>query len=262
MIWVIAWLPLAFLISWKINWRPTQPLTLQQKLPLLITLYLIAPIVLWGITVATGASFQSYGLVWQFQRLPAIAGGFLLGIAGLIVLFFSQNWLGWMNWQWQQIQQFQQSLLPGLILGLGVGLIEELIFRGFLLTQLQQIWSPWGAAAIASIIFSVLHLVWEGRQGLPQLPGLWLMGMVLVLARWTDGGNLSLAWGLHAGWICGMSAIDAAQLVTYRDRVPTWVTGLDQKPLAGLMGILFLLGTGVFLLLTIKFSEAGWGLAS
>jgi hypothetical protein len=73
------------------------------------------------------------------------------------------------------------------------------------------------------------------------------MGMVLVLARWVDGGDLGLAWGLHAGWVWAIATLDTTLLLPYTERGATWLRGIDNKPLAGLMGILFLLGTAAML---------------
>ena len=98
------------------------------------------------------------------------------------------------------------------------------------------------------MIFAVLHLVWEQTETLPQLPGLWLMGMVLVLARLADGHNLGIAWGLHAGWVWAIATIDTAGLITYTDKVSAWVTGINKKPLAGLTGIMCVSATGGVLL--------------
>jgi hypothetical protein len=134
-----------------------------------------------------------------------------------------------------------------LLLGLWISVTEELVFRGFLLNELSQDYSVWVAAAISSIIFAFLHLIWEQQDTLPQLPGLWLMGMVLVLARWVDDGSLGLAWGLHAGWIWGLTCLDSSQLISYTGKGPTWMTGLGQKPLAGGAGLICLVITGILL---------------
>ncbi|HAJ62065.1 MAG TPA: CPBP family intramembrane metalloprotease domain-containing protein, partial [Cyanobacteria bacterium UBA8543] len=108
------------------------------------------------------------------------------------------------------------------------------------------------AAAISSVIFALLHLIWDRQDTLPQLPGLWLMGMVLVLARWVDDGSLGLAWGLHAGWICGLTCLDSAELISYTGKGPVWMIGFREQPLAGVAGLLCLLGVGAVLLLLVS----------
>ncbi|MGA7937865.1 MAG: CPBP family intramembrane glutamic endopeptidase, partial [Kovacikia sp.] len=173
--------------------------------------------------------------------------GLCLGILGLVLLFGIETWLGWIDWQQHNWNQILPFLLPLLVVGLLVGVVEELVFRGFLLTQFQQDYPVWLATVSSSLIFALLHLVWEGRAALPQLPGLWLMGMVLVVARWVDGGSLGLAIGLHAGWIWGMATLDSAQLIHHTKGHPEWMTGLSGNPLAGGMSLLMLLATGVAL---------------
>ncbi|MBW4517118.1 MAG: CPBP family intramembrane metalloprotease [Timaviella obliquedivisa GSE-PSE-MK23-08B] len=242
-VWLVLWLPIALPLAIALKWHPPQPLTLSQKLPLLASLYLIAPLVLWGFAALAGASFAIYGLPWKLSVLRSLAQGVGGGILGLAILLGIERALGWVRWQ-TPTQSLAKTLIPTLGLGIGVSLTEELIFRGFLLNQLQQEYLPWIAATIASLIFAVLHLVWEGKENIPQLPGLWLMGMVLVLARWVNGGELGLAWGLHAGWIWAIATIDTAELISPTGKGAAWLTGFGGKPLAGIMGILFLLGTG------------------
>jgi uncharacterized protein len=239
--WLILWLPIAIPLAIALKWHPPQPLAPAQKLPLLASLYLLAPLVLWGFTAFT--TFAVYGLPWSSSILFSLVQGIAGGLLGLAILYGCQIALGWVRWQSPQTN-LVLTLLSTLGLGIWVSLTEELIFRGFLLNQLQQDFSPWIAAAIASLIFALLHLVWEGKENIPQLPGLWLMGMVLVLARWVNSGDLGLAWGLHAGWIWAIATIDTADAIVPTGEGAIWLTGWGGKPLAGVLGILFLLGTG------------------
>ncbi|MDP8963109.1 MAG: CPBP family intramembrane metalloprotease [Cyanobacteriota bacterium] len=245
--WAVLWLPLAIPIATLLKWRPPKPLAAEQKLPLLAALYLIAPPILWGASWVEGASFSDYGLDWKLEVLVSLGLGLGLGILSLIIVFSGQWLLGWVEWRLENLQRLGQLLLPILFLGLWIGVTEELIFRGFLLNTLRQDYSVWVAAGISSVIFALLHLIWEQQNTLPQLPGLWLMGMVLVLARWADGGSLGLAWGLHAGWIWGLTCLDSAELISYTGKGSVWMTGLGKKPLAGIAGIICLLITGILL---------------
>ncbi len=258
--WVGCWLPIAIPIAIAINWHPPKPLAAGQKLPLLASLYPIAPLLLWGIAWVEGESFSAYGLPWNPGVLVSLGLGFGLAVLSLVVIFGLEWALGWISWQQSNWQQLPAVWLPTFVLGLWIGGTEELIFRGFILNTLmdggfkeasavsaEMLVKPtaalWVAAAISSLIFAVLHLVWEVRETLPQLPGLWLMGMVLVLARLCDRGNLGLACGLHAGWICGLASIDTAGSIKYTGKASVWLTGLGAKPLAGVAGILCLFGT-------------------
>lgn len=245
--WTVCWLPIAVVCAIAIKWQPFKPLEPNQKLPLLVSLYLIAPLVLWRVNGVINKSFSDYGFSWNFEILLSLGLGFSLGVLSLVILFGIQTALGWLTWQKIEMRQLLSILLPILLLAIWISGIEELIFRGFILTELRQDYSIAVAAILSSLIFALLHLIWEQKETIPQLPGLWVMGMVLVLARFVDHGSLGLAWGLHSGWVWVIASLDTAGLITYTGISPEWVTGKYGKPLAGLMGIVCLLATGVIL---------------
>ncbi|MBW4448194.1 MAG: CPBP family intramembrane metalloprotease [Spirirestis rafaelensis WJT71-NPBG6] len=245
--WIGCWLPVAIVSALALNLQLGKPLQPEQKLPLLVSLYLLAPLILCAVNWLTNTSFSDYGLRVNISLLGSLVLGFVLGVLSLAVVFGGQFWLSWCSWQESQTKELQSILLPIFLVALFVGGIEELVFRGFLFTQLAQDYPVWVAAVISSLIFALLHLVWERRETTPQLPGLWLMGMVLVLARFVDRGNLGLAWGLHAGWVWAIASLDTAELITYTGKVPEWLTGKNKKPLAGAAGIVCLLLTGLIL---------------
>ena len=240
-VWVTIWLPIATPLAIALQWHPFKPLEIRQKLPLVASLYLLAPIVLWAAAWVQNVPFSDYGLS-GLNDLGSLCRGLGLGTIGITVLFGVQTLLGWSEWKsdWKQLGSV---LLPTLFLGLWVGVTEELVFRGFLLGQLEQTYGLWSSAIVSSLIFALLHLIWEGAENIPQLPGLWMMGMVLCLARRVDHNHLGLAWGLHAGWVFGMASLDSANLISYTGRASQWLTGLKEKPLAGAMGLIFLLTT-------------------
>lgn len=290
--WLGLWLPIAIAIGVWVKWRPFQPVTPQQKLPLLASLYVLAPVLLWGFIAIENSSFQQNGLSWAAPFFVSFAQGFGFGVIGIATLIGLQVRLGWrvpshsfafliensiesladsfteseLENQRQLDDQCQAQakasnvppltstapqpqlkviIIPLFLLASWIGLTEELIFRGFMQTQLQMDFSVGWAAAIASAIFALSHVLWEGRQQIPQLPGLWLMGMVLVMARWADNGSLGLAWGLHSGWIWSLTCLDTAQLYQLTGKGPAWVTGTLEQPLFGLMPLALLLGTAV-----------------
>lgn len=197
----------------------------------------------------------------HWKLVPSLGWGLVAGSGSLAALLLFQFWVGWLQVPARSKPGASEktavdranllstllNVLLILVLALWIGWTEELIFRGFLQDQLERDLPIWLAATIASLIFALLHSVWEGKTVLPQLPGLWLMGMVLVLARWVDHGNLGLAWGLHAGWVWTIASCDSLQFTPAIGIVPAWVIGIDGKPLAGVIGLLFLLGTAVCL---------------
>ncbi|AFY79619.1 MAG: CPBP family intramembrane metalloprotease [Hydrococcus sp. C42_A2020_068] len=247
LIWAIAWLPIAIPIAWRFNWHPTKPLRQALKLALLAPLYAIAPLIVWGAATIEKSSFADYGLTWQPKFFLSTVAGLSLGIGGLIVVFTVERSLGWLQWQTENLPRLRSVIFPLLALALWISITEELIFRGFLLDELQQSYKIAVAAIVSSTIFALLHLIWERAQTIPQLPGLWLMGTILVGARLVDDGSLGLACGLHAGWIWGLSSLDSAQLLFYTGKGSPWITGIGGQPIAGIAGILCLFGTGAIL---------------
>jgi membrane protease YdiL (CAAX protease family) len=257
LMWLLIWLPLVASLATVLQWWPLRTSTPVQEIPLLISLYLLAPCILLAVVPPHKNFWVVYGLAKSQAVLTSLALGIGLAVVGLIMMLLLQQWLQWgqlnlnkLNLNDKNIPHHHlgTALLLALSLGIGVGLVEELVFRGFLINQLQQISPFLLASAIASIIFAVLHMLWKGTDIIPQLPGLWLLGMVLSVARWVDNGNLGLAWGLHAGWIWGIATLDITQLWTRSSNSPRWMRGREGQPLTGGIDYLFLLLTAILLI--------------
>jgi uncharacterized protein len=250
--WVVIWLPIAFFVSRLIDWQPNQPLIPKQKIILLLSLYLLTPIVMgWKFRVEN-FSFADLGLDSDSNIFTSILLGLIISLAGLAVTFLIESFFNLVSWHRKNIRNLLPLLLPVLVLSLLISLTEELVFRGYTFSTLAASGTYWLAAIISSTIFALLHLVWERRVTIPQVPGLWLMGMILVESRLISG-DLYLAIGLHAGWIWGLTCIDSAQLLSYRHK-DNWFTGIYQQPLAGIAGISCLTITGLALwLINSKF---------
>ncbi|MEG3987969.1 CPBP family intramembrane metalloprotease [Microcoleus sp. S28C3] len=260
--WIVVWLPAAIVLAIALKWHPPQPLG-NKKLPLLASLYVIVPFILWATSWIENTSFTNWGWELQPAVLMSLLRGLGLGIISLVILFGLQLTAGWIELKksetsttetvekqinfWTLI--FNPASLLTLLLAVWISATEELIFRGCLQTILQQDYSVLIAAAIASFIFAIAHLIWAAKETLPQLPGLWLMGMVLTLARIADNGSLGLAIGIHAAWIWGITTVDTEGAIKPTSRVPEWITGIAAKPLAGAAGILLLLATAAVLFL-------------
>lgn len=260
--WIVVWLPAAIVLAIALKWHPPQPLG-NKKLPLLASLYVIVPFILWATSWIENTSFVNWGWELQPAVLMSLIRGLGLGIISLVILFGLQLTAGWLALKksetstetgekkinfWTLI--LNPASLLTLLLALWISATEELIFRGCLQTILQQDYSVLIAAAIASFIFAIAHLIWAAKETLPQLPGLWLMGMVLTLARIADNGSLGLAIGIHAAWIWGITTVDTEGAINPTGRAPEWITGIAAKPLAGAAGILLLLATATLLFLT------------
>lgn len=253
LVWMALGLPILLPLAIALQWRPGKPISPSQKIPLLLGLYLLAPAALWIVgqwspRISTHSGFEVYGLTMGEPLWEGLGLGLLIAIAGVGLWLGGQVGLGWSRWQMQPPSHSAvMSLVAVAGLGLAVGFVEELVFRGFLPRVLGFDLETLSAVAIANLLFALLHLIWEGRATVPQLPGLLIMGLVLSGACWATGGNLELAWGLHAGWIMAIASLEILGTVEPTERVPTWVTGLDGKPLAGALGLLLMLITAIAL---------------
>lgn len=262
LVWIALSFPVLLPLAIALRWRPGKSISPSQKIPLLLGLYVLAPLALWLVRrwsakIPTGVGFGIYGLTWDAPLGRGLGLGLLLAIAGVGLWLGVQVWLGWSRWQRKPLSRSGGlSLIAVGLLGLAVGLVEELVFRGFLPLALSVDLSldgrMWLAVAIANCLFALLHLFWEGQENVPQLPGLLVMGLVLSGACWATGGNLGLAWGLHAGWIVAIASLETLGTLEPTGRVPAWVTGLEGKPLAGLLGLMLMLGTAIALAAIFK----------
>ncbi|MEO1069451.1 MAG: CPBP family intramembrane glutamic endopeptidase, partial [Cyanobacteria bacterium J06638_6] len=128
---------------------------------------------------------------------------------------------------------------------------EEVLFRGWLQRELEQSWQPAVALGTTSLIFAIAHFIkpLDAMLALlPQFLGLLLLGIVLGWARRIPlaAGKTGLGHpvGLHAGLVWGYYLIQVGGLLETTAAVPTWVTGIDGNPLAGLLGLTLLTGLG------------------
>lgn len=246
-VWAVIWLPIAIPLARLVKWHPAAPITIKQKLSLLTSLYLIAPFLVWWVSKIEGVSLLRYGLTWQVNLFQSILFGLILGISSIILIYYLESLGGWLQWKLETFASLLRLIFPLLIVALFVGLIEEIIFRGVFFSFLREDFSLPLATIISSIVFASLHLIWEREDSLPQLPGLFLMGVILVIARLVDHDRLGLAIGLHSGWIFTLSCLDTANLYSFSENIPQWLAGKPGQPLASVAGLMVLLLTGLFL---------------
>jgi uncharacterized protein len=174
--------------------------------------------------------------------------GWVIGITSLMFLYFVQGWLGWLTWQPTQVP-WGELIGGGLLSSIGVGLVEELVFRGWILTELEADYSPSVSLWSNALIFAALHFGKPLNQMLgmlPQFPGLAIMGALMVIAKRSMGNLLGISIGLHAGIIGAVYLVDVGKMVKYTNQVSDWITGIGGMPSAGLMGILGLANLAMY----------------
>ncbi len=99
----------------------------------------------------------------------------------------------------ESVEVFRQINRPGQIIGFLVQavlispMIEELFFRGFLLTFLKNYTNTWLALILSAGVFAFAH------ANLGSVLQLWLLGVVLGIA-YENTGSILLPMGIHACW--------------------------------------------------------------
>ncbi|NEU76411.1 CPBP family intramembrane metalloprotease [Hassallia byssoidea VB512170] len=185
---------------------------------------------------------RHYGLERTPQNAIDLLRGLAIGLINILILFGVEGLLGWLVWQKPSIFLLK-VILEGLIVALIYGFAEELLFRGWLFDELQRDYNLRVVVWATAIIFAVSHFIKplpEIIQTSPQFFGLLLLALFLVWAKRWRRGRLGLSIGLHAGLLWGYYIINVGQLTKYSGAVPDWVTGVNQNPLAGLMGLVLL----------------------
>lgn len=236
---LVMWVPLAV----PIYWLGRDPNSVSILTMMLLYGEFIFLVRFWGKNVYRQPNLlRHYGLKRTRRNGLELLIGLWVGLITVLSLFGLQGWLGWLVWQ-QPAVFLTRVILEGLIVAIALGFAEELLFRGWLLDELQRDYHPHVALWANALVFALLHFIkpLEAiRRTWPQLPGLLLLGLTLVWAKRSCHSRLGLPIGFHAGLVWGYYIINVGQLIHYSGRVPDWITGVDRNPLAGIMGLLFL----------------------
>ena len=165
-----------------------------------------------------------------------IAAGLLTVITSVVLLEGSGDWRGEVD---------ATQLTNAVLLCLGVGFAEELIFRSWLWTELQEMIgsrrAAWAQAGIFSLVHTRFNLGLGAMGGL--LIGLFLLGMVLARQRQSDRGSLWGCIGLHGGLVAGWFLLQSG-LLQLSTNAPSWLVGPGgsaPNPLGGAVGLISLL---------------------
>lgn len=151
----------------------------------------------------TGDWERDFGLRIEPRHTIWIAAGFGLQIVaallvGPIVELFSPE-----DAPQQSIAELAESLEGGpatlmflFLVVIVAPLVEEVIFRGMLLSRLRRSMGPKAAVALSAAVFAGVHLI--DLNAVYAVPGLFLVGLALGWAA-LRFGNLSVPIFLHAG---------------------------------------------------------------
>jgi membrane protease YdiL (CAAX protease family) len=101
---------------------------------------------------------RQYGLERTQRNGLEVLTGLGIGITTVLSLFGIEAVLGWLIWQ-QPSVFLPQIILEGLIVTLAIGFAEELLFRGWLLDELQRDYRLGTALWVNAFIFALAHFI-------------------------------------------------------------------------------------------------------
>ncbi len=252
----LVWLPFGALVYLPSAWLNGSGVAEIGVLALLYIGFLVG-LPYWGRRVhGWKTPFERCGLIFEAQTGRDLLLAFVIGVLGVFGLFGIETLLGWAVPS-APSPRLVRFIFEGLMMALAVGFAEEMLFRGWVLAELERDYSSANALMMNALFFAATHFIkpWsEIVRTFPQFLGLVGLGMALVWARRLPTGSkagsknrnsdrasrLGYPIGLHAGLIWGYYIVNVGGLSEYTDRAPEWITGIDRNPLAGLMGLILL----------------------
>ncbi len=189
--------------------------------------------------------FRRYGLLFSRRFVSDGCIALLFGFGLVAAMFGIEVLLGWACFYPKPLTAIA---LEGFIVGLAIGFAEEMLFRGWLMAELNTSMLRHWAIIGSGLIFAIAHFIKplpEIVRTSPQFLGLLLLGLILGAGRYISRlkpsfASLALPMGLHAGLVWGYYIVDVGDLVIPSGRVPEWVTGIHGNPLSGALGVLIL----------------------
>ena len=187
------------------------------------------------------------------NRLSYFLKGLLYSVILLSLILIPIISNEWGNW----LGMFSYKVLWNcLLLIVGIGFAEELVFRGWLLEELKIQYGFKKAIILQALIFSIAHVGFNLPfwQMLSILLGLFLLGILLSLLRIKDNNSLWGCAGLHGGLV-GIWFLTNNGLFDISKEAPGWLVGYgiaNTNPLGGFYGISLLLFSCIFYFLKFK----------
>ena len=168
----------------------------------------------------------------------------------ILIPIISNQWGSWVG------RLSPEILLNSLLLIIGVGFAEELVFRGWLLEELKNQYGLKKAIIFQALVFSIVHIGFNmpAWQMISIVFGLFLLGIVLSIIRIKDQNSLWGCAGLHGGLV-GIWFLMNNGLVEISKDAPIWLVGpgnINTNPLGGFYGITLLMILLFFNFLNIR----------
>ncbi|WP_207513259.1 CPBP family intramembrane glutamic endopeptidase [Longitalea luteola] len=171
---------------------------------------------------------ESLGFAWHPHKADALTGFSLgitlLGVATLVLVATN-------NLEWTAVHLDAGDLLVGFFMMALIAVMEEMVFRGYILNNLMESMNKWAALAVSAALFTLAHGSNPGITSVAAanllLAGL-LLGMNFIYTR-----NLWFAICFHFSWnffqgpVLGyeVSGLPLQGLLQPALQGPWWLTG-------------------------------------
>jgi membrane protease YdiL (CAAX protease family) len=161
--------------------------------------------------------WEGIGLIWNRRVVRHALLGWLVGCALITVVFAVEYVLGWVRVEGNEVAASGVGvaldyLLGGLLLMLGVGVTEEVVFRGYILQNVGEQYPLWFAALVTGALFAGAH----GAQAVLYFVSAVAVSTFLVRTR-VSTGSLWFPLAFHGGWnwmqttVLGISSVNAPE---------------------------------------------------
>lgn len=196
---------------------------------------------MWYLSVrnGTGSFRNDFGLDLELKDWWGIPAGFGLQIAVVLLTAPLLQWLFPEGAPQQEVASLTEDtttlverLLIVAMVGIAAPVVEELLFRGMLLSRLIRSMRPGWAVLAQAVLFAAIHLL--DPSAVAALPGLVIIGAVLGYAA-IRTGSLSLPITLHAG-----VNLTAALALMFGSELSNWLEEVSEG--AGVEALISLFG--------------------
>ncbi|KAJ3677124.1 hypothetical protein LUZ60_002848 [Juncus effusus] len=127
-------------------------------------------------------------------------------------------------------------VMRGLVMATGVALVEELIFRSWLVEEIAVEFGYLRAFVLSGVLFSLIH------RSVHSIPGYFLFSLVLSGMKQRSDGKLAAPIGMRAGIMTMSYTLHNFGLMKYAPNIPFWLVGSHLlHPFSGAVGLGFCL---------------------
>ena len=198
-------------------------------------------VAMWILSIrkGTGNFRHDFGLTFEIKYWWGIPAGLALQFAVVLVTAPILELLFPDGAPQQEVASITEGtttlverLLIVVMVGIAAPVVEEMLFRGMLLSRLVRSMSPMWAIVVQAALFAVIHLL--DPSAIAALPGLVLVGAVLGYCA-IRTGNLALPIMIHAG-----VNLTAAVALMFGSELTEWLEQVSES--AGVAALLTIFG--------------------